>query len=570
MKDLFTYLCSFSVMTSIAILLAVILRPVLKKGPSFIRCLLWALVFLRLLIPVGFAEIPFSSPFLFENAEESAKIPTVWVKPAEDTALDNNTVQDTVSSGSTPAAPAEKNEEAPQAEKSVNALTVASVIWAVGVALMLGYMLLSNLLLRYKVRGAIVYDSKVRIIDRDCSPFVFGVFRPVIYIPASASRSDWRYIIAHENSHIKRFDHVLKPLAFLVLSVYWFDPLVWLAYALLSKDIEYACDEKTVKNMESSDRRAYSMALVSVSQGKNIVFAPPLSFGKVNVKERVKGIMNKKTSVWAICLTVMICVLLLFIMACSPAITEDGSADSRIPNAALEISVDYADIAELDGSALLFDDADYFNSELIKIEVSKEVKSFKFIRVVYDRDMIPYASDTLFEADVLTPGTPFYAKTRINDGQSRRGISYEDEDGETVYCRIAYNSIGSEISDSSLIFNDISPDPGPKSYITIHAPNEYMYLIYKFEEELSAENLIRYLVEYGVLPKEAKLISFEIKDGVGCLDMNYECFQYSTLWHDTVGWPAVIDTFLENYKYKINSIKVTYEGETILHGPFAE
>ena len=202
------------------------------------------------------------------------------------------------------------------AEPKTDVVRILSVVWACGVAVMFGYLLVSTLLLRYQVRDAVVYDSRVRVLGRNCSPFVSGLLRPLIYIPATANRADWPYYIAHEESHIKRLDHILKPFAFLVLCVYWFNPLVWAAYLLLSKDIEYACDEKTVKHMGQEDRKAYSLALLSVSQGGNIAFSP-LSFGNVSVKERITRIMKGKIPVWAVCLTAVLCAALLTLMACS-------------------------------------------------------------------------------------------------------------------------------------------------------------------------------------------------------------------------------------------------------------
>ncbi|MCH5184476.1 MAG: hypothetical protein J1E00_09915, partial [Oscillospiraceae bacterium] len=203
MKELFTYLCDFSIVTSIAILLAVLLRPLLKKGPSFVRCILWALVFLRLLVPVGMIKVPFGTVSLFDNAEQAVSAPYEEDTPAEGVSPDGNTVQKPVQtptgqnpgvqpsvpqaptvqppvsgttpgSGGTVSAPAiEENtsqaEQLPQGEtlqqgeSGIDVPFVLSVVWAVGVIAMLGYMLASNLLLRHRVRNAIVYDSRIRV-----------------------------------------------------------------------------------------------------------------------------------------------------------------------------------------------------------------------------------------------------------------------------------------------------------------------------------------------------------------------------------------------------------------------
>ncbi len=339
MKELFLGLCGASVIPSIAVLAAILLRPLLKKGPSFLRCLIWAVVFARLVIPVGLIELPVPVLTFPSPAEDavSLSVPDAVpdTVPAPDTVVSNGIpngapTQDTVVSTVMPTPEATVPQSVPQsasaAEPKADAVGILSVVWACGVAVMLGYLLASTLLLRYQVRDAVVFDSRVRVLGRNCSPFVSGFFRPLIYIPASANRAYWPYYIAHEESHIRRFDHVLKPLAFLVLCVYWFNPLVWAAYLLLSKDIEYACDEKTVKNMEEKDRRVYSLALLSVSQGESSAFTPPLSFGKVSVKERINRVMKRKTSVWAVCMTVVLCAALLMLMACTAARTSGGTS----------------------------------------------------------------------------------------------------------------------------------------------------------------------------------------------------------------------------------------------------
>jgi len=516
MKDLFTYLCNSSVITSIAIVIAVILRPLLKKGPSFIRCALWVLVFLRLLIPVQFLDMPFNIPTVFEAEETVTLSKDEDVK--EETKEENNIIQQAPSTPVKPSVngtvtipqspiintpindtPTEKEEVITESEAlteketKVDIVKLLSVIWAVGAALMLGYMLISNLVLKYKVKNAVVYDSKICILGKDCSPFVFGFFRPIIYIPATINKSDWEHIIAHESSHIKRLDHIVKPLAFITLCVYWFNPLIWLAYVLLSKDIEYACDERTVKNMEECDKKAYSLALLSVSQQQGRIFAP-LSFGKVNVKERIKRVMRFKNSVWAISITAVICISLIAFMACSPATDENTESydiessetgtestediesseeftsetseeeSSTVPETSeetepFEIWADYVPEEEA-GVTPTFVDED-INIEYIKIWVNKPVKDFKYISVLYDEITAkPYAGETLWETNELTPEAPFYVKSYVWEALSQRGISYKNELGETEYLLLNYSNVADNATiDSGLYLTYISKEP---------------------------------------------------------------------------------------------------------------
>lgn len=511
MKDLFIYLCNFSVVTSIAIVITVVLRPVLKKGPSFIRCALLTLIFMRLLIPIELWDMPFSIPNVFK-AEES-----ITISDGNEIKEENNSAQQTphisvqtpiggtVANTQKPVsnpvtvAPSKKEEiqtenppitEMEVATESTSPLDVVkslSVIWMAGMSLMLGYMLISNLVLKYKVKDAVIYDSHTRILGKDCSPFVFGFFRPVIYIPASIDKRDWEHIIAHESSHIKRLDHIVKPLAFLALCVYWYNPLVWIAYILLSKDIEYACDERTVKPMASEDKKAYSMALLAVSQQRGRIFAP-LSFGEVNVKERIKRVMKFKNTIWAIALTAVICISLIAFIACNPATDEaaesydnesyeasaessedivtsetsedESSADleTREETESFKIWADYVPEEEAGVTPTFVDDG--LNVEYIKIWVNKPVKDFKYISVLYDEITAnPYAGETLWETDELTPDAPFYVKSYVFEALSQKGISYKNELGETEYLRMDYLFADDVTTKDSLYLTYISKEP---------------------------------------------------------------------------------------------------------------
>ena len=208
MKELFLGLCSASIIPSIAVLAAILLRPLLKKGPSFLRCVIWAVVFARLVIPVGLIELPAPVSPLASTAEET-------VSQSVSDAVQNdvpNVVPGTVSTlytdvpnvipGTVPTLDTDVTQPVPgvasTAEPKVDVVEILSLVWVCGIIVMLGYLTASSLLLHYQVRDAVVYDSRVRVLGQNCSPFVSGFFRPLIYIPASANRADWPYYIAHE------------------------------------------------------------------------------------------------------------------------------------------------------------------------------------------------------------------------------------------------------------------------------------------------------------------------------------------------------------------------------------
>lgn len=503
MKALFLHLCGFSVITSIAIVIAIALRPLLKKGPSFVRCIIWALLFLRLMLPFTLVEAPYSMP----KALDVTGNVTAWTEKltASDTAQE--VPSDTVTHKPVTESPTDSVappvvDKAPTydtqketADKKIDYVKMLSVIWVVVGTGLFGYMLVSHLRLRYKVRNGIVYDSRVRIIGIDCSPFVMGIINPTIYIPATIDQKEWKHIIAHETSHIKRLDHILKPLAFAVLCLYWFNPLVWAAYLLLSKDIEYACDERTVKAMAGEEKKAYSFALLSVSRSTPKVFAP-LSFGKVNVKERIKRVMGYKKSIWALCLALTVCVTLTAVVACTPSsdktpeskeestLSEEESLSSKEEESAASeeessavtptepyFFVGYVTPEEIPEGALFYDDADKdIKAEHIEIRFEKAVKDFKFISIQLNEAAEYCVDETLWNVEELAAGTPFYAKTYIWEGFSGRGVSFV-EDGRTVYASIMYNTLDGGISltpftpDSS-----VKDDPSEES--TVSEPDD--------------------------------------------------------------------------------------------------
>ena len=157
---------------------------------------------------------------------------------------------------------------------------------------MLSYALISFLLIKRRVAAAIPLRQNIKRCEFIESPFVLGFMFPVIYLPTTLDKKDWDYVIAHEEAHIQRKDHWWKPIGFLLLSIYWFNPIMWVAYVLLCRDIEAACDEKVIRNMDKEELRAYSIALLKSAVPQRSITACPLAFGEVGIKERIKFVIN--------------------------------------------------------------------------------------------------------------------------------------------------------------------------------------------------------------------------------------------------------------------------------------
>lgn len=288
MEAVFLKVLNMGIAAGWLILAVIVLRALLKCAPKAFRCVLWAFVGIRLLCPFSlettWSLIP-SGETLPPNliTGNSFRVDTGF--PTVDTPV-NDYLGDHYFEGVTVSA-----------GHGSRVMTALAVIWLAGAAVMLLYALISYLRLRKNVREAMRLRDDLWICDGVRSPFILGVVKPQIYLPSDLDEARLAPMIAHENAHLKRRDHWWKPLGFVLLSVYWFHPLVWAAYILFCRDIELACDEKVVRNMETEEKKAYSEALLRCSVSQRIVSACPLAFGEVGVKERIRNIVKYKKAV---------------------------------------------------------------------------------------------------------------------------------------------------------------------------------------------------------------------------------------------------------------------------------
>ena len=188
------------------------------------------------------------------------------------------------------------------------------------------YTLISYWRLQRKVSEAVILRENIFQSENVGSPFVLGIIKPRIYLPYNMDEQDLEHVVAHERAHIRRKDHLWKPLGFLLLTIHWFNPLMWLAYVLLCRDIELACDEKVIQELGNEQRANYSQALVACSVNRRMIAACPLAFGEVGVKERVKSVLNyKKPAFWVIVASVIACVVVAVCFLTNPINAIEGS-----------------------------------------------------------------------------------------------------------------------------------------------------------------------------------------------------------------------------------------------------
>ena len=320
MDALFLKIVNMSIAASWLILAVILLRVVLKKAPKWINVLLWALVAVRLLCPIFFE----SSLSFVPNAEPIPQ-EIFMMEPPEN---HENAVLDPVENSNLPNVPSVSVDVS--VEQIQWDAVFATFGWMFGMAAMLVYAAVSYILVKRKVKASLHLRDNIWICDDIQMPFILGAIKPSIYIPSGTDEARLPHIIAHENAHLKRRDNWWKPLGFFVLAIHWFNPLVWVAYILLCRDIELACDEKVIRDLNQSESISYSEALLSCSVNRRMVMVCPLAFGEVGVKERVKRVLNyKKPTFWIVLAAAIACVVVAVCFLTNPvAEVELGDIES--------------------------------------------------------------------------------------------------------------------------------------------------------------------------------------------------------------------------------------------------
>ena len=311
MSGIFLKLLNLSISASWLVLVVLALRLVLKRAPKWVNVLLWGMVALRLMLPFSIE----SALSLIPSAETlSPEVVRFDPAPTITSGVEfiDNAVNPSLS---------ESFAAAPLA--SVNPLYVwtylAGWVWLIGLTAMLLYALVSYLRLRRRVSASIPLRENIYVCDEVPSPFILGIVRPRIYLPSALDEAQRGSVLSHERAHLARHDHWWKPLGFALLAVYWFNPLLWLAYTLLCRDIELACDERVLRGMDAGQVKDYSSALLACSVPRRMLAACPLAFGEVGVGARVKNALRyKKPAFWVVAASVAVCVVVAVCFLTNP------------------------------------------------------------------------------------------------------------------------------------------------------------------------------------------------------------------------------------------------------------
>ena len=339
MAAVFLKLLNLSISASWLVLAVLVLRLVSKRSPKWVNVLLWGIVALRLVLPFSIE----SALSLIPSAETVSPA-AVQFDPAPTITSGVSVIDNAVN-------PSLSEHFAAVPTASVNPLYVwaylAGWVWLIGLGAMLLYALVSYLRLRRRVSVSLPIQDHIYLCDAISSPFILGVVKPRIYLPSGLDEVQRQNVLAHEQAHLARRDHWWKPLGFALLAVYWFNPVLWLAYTLLCRDIELACDERVIRTMDESAVKTYSTVLLACSMPRKAVITCPLAFGEVGVKERVRNALHyKKPAFWVVAASVAVCAVVAVCFLTDPPTDTDAAGLVGFHRE----QVTYADVTDASGA----------------------------------------------------------------------------------------------------------------------------------------------------------------------------------------------------------------------------
>ncbi len=346
LNTIFPAVLNMSITASIVILVVLIARLLLKRAPKIFSYALWAVVLFRLLCPISL-----TSDFSIMNF---LRAPTTDAGRIEYVSLNTNNAGDPKFTITVPA-PGLDQTAVPSPEEEISRtgtidipVSALSTVWICGAVAMLAFNLVQLIRLRRKLIGATLLRENIYLADHIPTPFVMGLIRPKIYLPSAMSDTEQSYIIQHEKHHIHRGDHIIKVLAFAAMCIHWFNPLVWLAYALSSKDMEMSCDEAVLKQIDRDIRADYSRSLLQFSTGKRIIIGTPLAFGEGDTKDRIENIMKyRKPTYVIVALALALCIGLTACLSANPHSDTEKRNPSNIATENIDPSADTDAVIDL-------------------------------------------------------------------------------------------------------------------------------------------------------------------------------------------------------------------------------
>ena len=347
LETIFSTVLNMSLTASIVILIVCVARLAMKKAPKIYSYLLWAVVLFRLLCPVSFPTSVSVIPERISSGEVVSDWESDYIEQVQVHYNDDMTYEAAVSAGREPVSvepghtyvvTGNDGISEPKTVKNT-VMPLLAITWLVGIGAVLLPGVISFIRIKGKTKVVIPLGKNIYIGDDVESPFVMGIFRPTVYLPGTLDASEREYIIAHECHHISRGDHIFKALGFLALAVHWFNPLVWLAFALAVRDMEMSCDEAVIRKLGEKVRADYAASLLKLATGHRLFAGGPLAFGENDPKGRVRNLSKwKKPAIWVMILCVAACAVLAVVLLTdlntkpSPELGEVEPETTTMPN----------------------------------------------------------------------------------------------------------------------------------------------------------------------------------------------------------------------------------------------
>jgi len=434
----FIQILNMSLTASYVIFFVLIARLLLKKAPKIFSYALWSVVFFRLLFPFSFESVfslLFVKPVPIPVNISDMPLPQVdtgitVINSVVNPLLQTQGIAETV---------------------SVNPLQiwifVGQCVWLLGIGVILLYSVISLIRLRLRLVGAVRWKKNIYLADNIPSPFVIGTIQPKIYMPSTLRKNEWNYILLHEKTHIRRLDHIWKIIAFLALSVHWFNPLVWISYVLFVRDMEMSCDERVMKSMDIDVRKKYSESLLKMAAGRRKKLGIALAFGENETKRRIKNVLNyKKPALWVVVIAVIVVGIIVVALAVNPHTSIPGIKDivpktsetsknetETSPSNSIESTVPEMEWKEDEGVVVSWLSPN--ESIMLEVLLQKEKLNISFTDMEDNRQIItyewPFALDTDYR--IFWSNDSRYVAVGSLDGAERRTVIYlTDKDESTI------------------------------------------------------------------------------------------------------------------------------------------
>ncbi len=555
MGDIFLKLLNMSITAGWLILAVLCIRLLFRKIPKWVNCLLWGVVAIRLICPFSiesqFSILPSTEPIKSSTVVEGEVQNYI---PSIDSRL--TIVENTINPMLTETFAYNESDSA----ASLQIVTYAAgLVWCCGMVLLIICAMGSAVKLHKLVKEAVCVRDNIYICDVVKSPFILGIFRPRVYLSSALREREMDYILAHESAHLKRKDHWWKALGYLLLCIHWFNPLCWMAYSLLCKDIELACDEKAAKDMTFHEKKEYSKVLLSCAGQRSLIMVCPLAFGEVGVKERVKSVLNyKKPTLWIMIATIAVLVILVVCFLTNP--TREYQIRITIPAGSTEAFCYSDEEISPKGNTLTFYAGEGLGDTeiaLLPVEVREEN--------AYD------------EPAYITPGMP--VKMDVEKGAwFKIGVNVQNTTDESMDVYVSVKNVEvriasvKEAGDSSLSTEQTPGEEGAaqQEYISLQAgempvENDTIQNIMLYEQPEAEKvcikvqpSMIRENAYYYYIPtdKDQEWLSAQVE----ALDLEGQPFDRRWEGHKERGWQIIYND-MEIRVFEGGYLYYTYDDE---------